>query len=176
MKMVLIALLVAGLLMGCDQKNPEKATSTSEAIALPFEVTYKGTPEIGSMKNVQTVMEWNKRFSQLNFNVGDLLADTVTFHLADGFNLTAPRDSAIAFVRAYAADISKIDVIYTAAVPVNMVGQDHEWVFSWTTETYTSKDGKAEKAFFHEDYRLEAGKIREVFQYARQEAPAPAAK
>ncbi|MEX2232144.1 MAG: nuclear transport factor 2 family protein [Cyclobacteriaceae bacterium] len=175
MKMAVLVLLLAGLLTGCDQKNPEKKTSDDESVALPFEVTYKGTPEIGSMKNVQTVMEWNKRFSQLNFNVGDLLADTVTFHLADGFEMTAPRDSAIAFVTAFAANISQIDVIYTAAVPVNMAGQGHEWVFSWTTETYTSKDSKGEKVFFHEDYRLEGGKIREVFQYARQPPP-PAAK
>jgi hypothetical protein len=176
MKTGAIMLLLAGLITGCEQKNPEKAKSNDESVPLPFEVAYKGTPTIGSMKNVQTVMEWNKRFSQLNFNLGDLLADTVTFHLSDGFNITATRDSTIAFVRAYAADMAKIDVDYTAAVPVNMVGQDHEWVFSWTTETYTSKDGKAEKAFFHEDYRLEAGKIREVFQYARQEAIALQAK
>jgi hypothetical protein len=69
------------------------------------------------------------------------------------------------------AEISKVDLTYTAAVPVNNTDQNHEWVFSWTDETYTLKNGNVEHAFFHEDYRLERGKIREVFQYARKSAP-----
>ena len=85
--------------------------------------------------------------------------------------MTAPRDSAIAFVRAYAAEISRIDVIYTAAVLINNTAQNHEWVFSWTDETYTLKNGTVEHTLYHEDYRLEGGKIREVFQYARKVAP-----
>jgi len=163
MKMTVALFALAGVIFACEKKTEEKTTSAAESVTLPMEVSYKGTPEIGSMKNVQTVMEWNKRFSEMNLDLGDLLADS------------ASRDSAVAFVSAYMADMKTIKVIYTAAIPVNMIEPKHEWVFSWTDETYTLKNGDVEHSFFHEDYRLEGGKIREVFQYARKDATEPIA-
>ncbi len=175
MKMTVALFALAGVIFACEKKTEEKTTSAAESVTLPMEVSYKGTPEIGSMKNVQTVMEWNKRFSEMNLDLGDLLADSVTLHLADGIEMSASRDSAVAFVSAYMADMKTIKVIYTAAIPVNMIEPKHEWVFSWTDETYTLKNGNVEHSFFHEDYRLEGGKIREVFQYARKDATEPIA-
>lgn len=171
MKMAAVVFLLACGLLACDLNLKENNAPPPESVQLPMKLSYSGTPEIGSMTNVQTVMEWNKRFSLLNMDVGDLLADTVTFHLSDGMEMTATRDSAIAFVRAYVSDISKIDISYTAAIPVNVVERGDEWVFSWTEESYTLKNGGVEHAFYHEDYRLLNGKIREVFQYARKLAP-----
>jgi hypothetical protein len=165
----LASFLLAGVLIACEQKMTEK--EPSQSVSLPMEIAYKGQPEIGSMKNVQTVMEWNKRLSELNLNLGDLLADTVTVHLAEGVEMTATRDSTLAFLKTFVMGMSKIEIHYTAAVPVNVMPQNDEWVFSWTDEKYTLKNGNVEHNFLHEDYRLEGGKIREVFQYSRKPAP-----
>ncbi len=172
MKKIVALFAVTAVVFGCEKKAQE----VSEPITLPFEVTYKGTVEIGNMKNVQTVMEWNKRLSALNTDIGDLLADSVSWHLQDGFELNTVRDSAVAVIKGMVGDMTSVKVIYTAAVPVNNPTAKHEWVFSWTDETYTHKDGTIEHHFMHEDYRLEGGKIREVFQYARKDAPAKPAQ
>lgn len=50
---------------------------------------------------------------------------------------------------------------------------NHEWVFQWIDESHFYKNGKKEHVIYHEDYRLEKGKIRQVYQYSR---PAPAKK
>lgn len=171
MKMSIVACLFLLLFTGCKENPEQKKSSTGKPVALPMKVSYPGTAEIGDMKNVQTVMEWNKRFSSMNFDVADLLADTVTFHLSDGTDMTASRDSTIAFLSAYAAETSQIDIDYIAAYPVSVPEQNHEWVFSWTDETYTMKNGNIEHNYYHEDYRLVDGKIREVFQYARKKSP-----
>jgi hypothetical protein len=171
------ALFVAGALalFACAKKAEEAAPV--ESITLPMEVTYKGTPAIGNMKNVQTVMEWNKRLGALNTELGDLLADTVSVHLSDGFEMTVPKDTLIVFLKDFVAGMTSVNIVYTAATPVDNTTTKDEWVFSWTDETYTHKDGKVEHTFIHEDYRMVEGKIREVFQYARKEAPPkPAAK
>ena len=175
MKKVITFFALASVLCACEKKA-ENTTAAADPVTLPMEVNYKGTPSIGSMKNVQTVMEWNKRLMELNMNLGDLLADTVTWHLADGGEMTAPRDTAIAAIKKFMTDFTNIKVVYSAAVPVNNNEMKHEWVFSWTDETYTHKDGKIEHTFIHEDYRLEGGKIREVYQYSRKDAPPPAAQ
>ena len=165
----LALLAMAGPLNTCDsEKAAEK--NLAENVTLPMEVAYKGSPEIGSMKNVQTVMEWNKRVSELNLNVGDLLADSVTVHLSDGMEMSGTRDSTIAFLKTFIMEMSKIEIHYTAVVPIRVTPQEDEWVFSWTDESYTLKDGNIERNFLHEDYRLKGGKIREVFQYSRKPA------
>lgn len=169
MKKTALLVVAALALFACAKKAEEAAPA--EPITLPMEITYKGTPAIGNMKNVQTVMEWNKRISEMNTDLGDLLADTVAFHLNDGFEMTAPKDSLIDFVKSFMADLTTVKIVYTTAVPVDNTATKDEWVFSWTDETYTHKDGKVEHNFMHEDYRMVGGKIREVYQYARKEAP-----
>lgn len=171
MKTLPVLCLLACVFTACEQKAEEKSAPSAQSLTLPMKLTYPGTPEIGNMKNVQTVMEWNKRVSSLNLDVAELLADSVTFHMADGFEMTATRDSAIAFVSKYAEEMAKIEIVYIAAVPVNVVEQEHQWVFSWTDESYTFKNGTVEQNFYHEDYRMEDGKIREIFQFARRKPP-----
>ena len=174
MKTLPVVCLLACVSSACDQKIEENNASVAESVTLPMNLIYPGTPEIGNMRNVQTVMEWNKRISNLNLDVADLLADTVSFHMADGLELTAARDSIISFITAYVNELAKIEIVYVAAIPVNVIEQGHQWVFSWTDETYTLKDGAVDQNFYHEDYRMEDGKIREIFQYARKRSPPPA--
>jgi len=173
-KIFLIVLLVV-CMSACEKKASESASAAPEPVTLPLEVSYKGTPVIGSMKNAKIVMEWNKAFSELNPEIGVFLADTVTWHMADGTELTATRDSAMVQIKKFMGSLSNMKIEYVAIMPADNPDQKHEWVFSWTDETYTYKDGKVEQQSIHEDYRIEGGKIREIFQYARK-TPAEGAK
>ncbi|MFZ2907208.1 MAG: hypothetical protein WAZ98_13480 [Cyclobacteriaceae bacterium] len=157
------------LIFSCTEKKAETPAAEIPTPQLPMEVTYTGKTGIGSWDNVKVVMEWNKRLSQLNTDLGDLLADSVNIHLADGTEFSGPRDSIIQVLNTFVGQVSGLNLVYTAAVPVNNVDKNHEWVFSWTDETLTFKDGKIDHTFIHEDYRLEGGKIREIFQYSRKE-------
>jgi hypothetical protein len=158
------------LMISCTEKKTDAPVEETAAITLPMEVTYTGKTEMGSWDNVKTVMDWNKRVSEMNTDLGDLLADSVTIHLADGMEFDAPRDTVVNILKSFMGELTGLKLTYIAAVPMNNVDKNHEWVFSWTDETFTYKDGRVEHTFIHEDYRLEGGKIREVFQYARKEA------
>src|SRR5689334_23528259 len=94
----LILFCVACMVVACEKKAPEN-TAAVEPVKLPMEVSYKGTAVIGSMKNAQIVMECNKRLGELNTDIVEFLADTVTWHMADGFELTASRDSTMAHIK-----------------------------------------------------------------------------
>jgi hypothetical protein len=169
MRKIMLALIaLASVFVACEKKA-EVAAVAAEPVVLPMEVSYKGTPSIGDVNNVKVVMEWNKRISERNFSLGDLLADTVTWHLADGMEMTAPRDPALVALNQMLSDLTEIKIKYISAIAVNNAEQKDEWVFSWTDETYTHKDGKIDHTLFHEDYRMENGKIREVFQFQRKD-------
>lgn len=174
MKNVVALFTLACLTFACEKKAAEVAVPTPDPVTLPMEVSYKGTPAVGNMKNVQVVMECNKRLSELNPDIAGLLADSVTLHFADGTDITGTRDSVLVFFKKLIENFSSIKINFTAAIPIDNVDAKDEWVFSWTDETYTHKDGKVEHQLFHEDYRLEDGKIREVFQYARKPPAEPA--
>jgi len=161
------------ILVACGSNLVETA-APSDSLLFPMELTYQGAPAIGDMANVQTVMEWNKRLSELNTDLGDLLADTVTWHLYDGTEMTSSRDSTLSVIKGLITNMDSVNLIYTAVVPIDVTPLDKgkdEWVVSWTNETYYLKNGKKEHHFIHEDYKLVGGLIREVFQYARMEAP-----
>lgn len=161
----------ACLMSGCQTKSAESAALPAP-VDLPMEITYKGAIVTGDMNNVKTVMEFNKRITQLNPEVGDLLADTVSFNMEDGTQfLNISPDSAVSIIKGFISEMTEIKVSFTQALPLDNVDQKHQWVLSWTDENYTSKDGKKDHKYLMETIRLKDGKVREVFQYARKEAP-----
>lgn len=170
MKSIVALVAVALAIVACEKKPAENTTTTTpvENVVLPIEYTYTGSPGVGTMKNVQVVAEFSKRLSELNPDVGDLLADTVHWSMSEGWELIAPRDSALAVLKGFLGTLTSMKIVYTSQIPIDNVDKKHEWVFSWSDETYTYKDGKTEHVFLHEDYRLENGKIKEVYQYARK--------
>lgn len=162
----------AYIITSCQTKPVESAT-LPEPVVLPMEMTYKGQVALGDNNNVKTVMEFNKRLSGLNTDVGDLLADTVSFNFADGMQfLNLTRDSALVLIRDYIGGMNEVKVTFTKAIPIDNVDMKHEWVLSWTDEYYTYKDGKKEHTYLHETVRMQDGKIREAFQYSRKEPAA----
>jgi hypothetical protein len=165
-------LALASILFACEKKAAETPAAEAETVTLPVEFTYKGNAVIGDRKNVLTVIQCNKRLSELNTDVGEFLADTVTWYMYDGTTVTAPRDSMLTTLKQFIGALSSMKIVYVSAIPVNNEAAGDEWVFSWTEETYTFKDGKVEVQDLHEDFKMVGGKIREIFQYARKAAAA----
>lgn len=162
----------ACLMSGCQTK-PAESASLPAPVDLPMEVTYKGKIVSGDMNNVKTVMEFNKRISEMNTDVGDLFSDTVSFNMEDGTQfLNVSRDSALSIIKGFVSNMSEIKVSFINAIPLDNVDQNHQWVLSWTDENYTAKDGKKDHVYLMETIRLKDGKVREVFQFARKEPPA----
>jgi hypothetical protein len=154
----------------CCQNKPSEtpAQSPAETVTIPVEYTYKGNATIGDMKNVAVVAECNKRLGEHNADIGEFVADSLHWVMADGTEVRMAHDSAVAFIKDFVENTTSIKVTFITQIPVNNTEQNHEWVLSWSDETYTFKDGKVEHGIFHEDYRMENGKIREIFQYKQQ--------
>lgn len=170
-----LCILAAGLfLLSCnekkeDEKKDSMETTTAPAdIKLPLEVAYKGTPALGSWDNATIVMNFNTAFINGDMaKMGSMLADSVTFTLADGNNFNGTRDSAVAIVTNWRQSMTDAKQSYIAIVPLNNTTTKDEWVFQWIDEEHNYKDGKKEHNILHEDYRLVGGKIRQINQYAQ---------
>jgi len=155
------------LALACDKKPVEEPV-VAEPVTLPVELSYKGATKIGDMENVKTVLSCNKRFSELNADLAEFFADSVDCHFADGTEIVASRDSVVSVIAGFIGTLSSLKIDFIAAVPVDNIDLKHEWVFAWTDEVHTFKDGTVVEQSFHEDYRMQGGKIREIFQYVRK--------
>jgi hypothetical protein len=100
-------------------------------------------------------------------NLGSYLADSVHMVFADGTDMNNVRDSIVAAIKAWRESMSSATQTYISAIAVDNKDMGHEWVMQWIDEAHVYKDGKKEHMIYHEDYRLENGKIRELFQYAQ---------
>jgi hypothetical protein len=168
MKSQLLVLAVALTALGCGEKPAPTPEETAQKVTLPVDYTYKGGFTIGDMKNVQVVAECNKRLSEHNADIDEFVADSLHWVMPDGTEFDIPHDSAVAFIKKFVESTSSIKIVFTAQIPLYNAENNHEWVASWTDETYTFKDGKVDHNNFHETYRLVNGKIRELYQFAQK--------
>jgi len=169
MKRNLSTLMVfACLLAACSKDETKSENKTPEPVAYPVELSYKGTPAVGDFNNVKRVLESNKRLTELNADIGEFYADSVIMHLADGGEISGPRDSVLVAVSGWIQSLTSLKIDVISAIPVNNADLNHEWVFVWTDEVHTYKDGKVVTQTLHEDYRMVNGKIREIYQYTRK--------
>ncbi len=155
--------------------NNEKATEQKEeikapasAVVLPNKMAYQGTASIGKAENIAIIMNFNNDFvaGKLD-NIGSYLADSVHLVLEDGVDVNTVRDSIVAMIKTWRESMTDAKVSYISAMAVDVKDKGHEWVFQWIDETHNYKDGKKEQRIYHEDYRLENGKIREAYQYGQ---------
>jgi hypothetical protein len=171
MKTILVVSMLcccAGIQISCQTK-PVESAALPDPVVLPMEMTYKGNMALGDMNNVKTVMEFNKRLTELNGDVADLLADTVTFRFDDGTEfIDMSRDSALAIINGFLGSVTEINVVFNKVIPIDNTDMKHQWVLSWTDEQYTFKDGKQEHKFLQETIRIKDGKIREALQFSRR--------
>ncbi len=184
-KMILPAALLLCLLFSCKEKQTGASVSTSPVnpsgeIKLPMELWYSAKKtEIGNNENMITVMKWNKFLGEKNVDSAfALLADSVTIYLADGSVSNNVKDSVKAELNRFINSLKSISIKYMFALPLNAVYENKtdEWVESVTDEEYFFKNGKHQHSNFSEDYRMENGKIRFVYQYERKILPPPPAK
>ena len=183
-KCMIPAALLLTLFFACNDKPADETTTTTtttsttdEKVVMPMEMSYSGKIEIGSNANMVKVMQWNKWMGEGNVDsAASLLADSVSIDLSDGTSFNTTADSIKKVLLGWRSAMKTIDIKYIAAMPINNIDKKHEWVLSWTDESYTYNDGKQEHLIIHEDYRMENGKIRQVLQYARKVPPPPPAK
>ena len=149
-----------------ETMNEAKAPETK--VTLPFKMAYEGTPSVGKTENIVTVMNFNGDFIAGKVdNIGSYFADSVHAVFEDGNQMNTVRDSVAALIKAWRGSMTSVKQSYIAALAVDNKEKGHEWVFQWIDESHDYKDGKKEHHIYHEDYRLENGKIREFFQYAQ---------
>jgi len=165
--------MATAFLFGCNSESatPVKTAETQAPetkVTLPFKMSYDGTPSIGKTENIATVMNFNGDFiaGKLD-NIGSYFADSVHIVFEDGIDMHTVRDSVVNLIKAWRGSMSAANQTYISAVALDNKEKGHEWVFQWIDESHDYKNGKKEHRIFHEDYRLENGKIRECFQYAQ---------
>ena len=160
-------------LFSCNNQNTTtdktaEVKTADKRISLPFKMAYEGTPSIGKTENIATVMNFNGDFIAGKMdNIGSYLADSVHVVFEDGKEINTSRDSLIAVMKDWRGSMTDAKQSYISAVAVDNKDKGHECVFQWIDETHDYKDGKKEHFIYHEDYRLENGKIREAYQYAQ---------
>ena len=161
------------LLFGCNnQSKPtdqkEEVTVPATKIELPYKLAYDGTVALGKPENIVTVMHFNGDFIAGKVDsLGSYLADSVHLVLDDGSEYNSVRDTIAAMIKSFRVSMTGAHQSYILAVALENKDKGHEWVFQWIDETHDFKDGKKDHKIYHEDYRLENGKIRELFQYSQ---------
>ena len=123
---------------------------------------------MGNSENLDLIIEWNNRRSNLQYEVGDLIADTLTIYWAEGTEWVAPRDTIVAYLQFQYDNISSQEITINAAIPIYYSDVEHEWIYSWIFREVTFDDGNQSSSYFHEDYRIIDGRIRMIYQFRRE--------
>ena len=154
-----------------EQAKEDKKVETNDPetkVTLPAKMSYEGTASIGKSENIVTVMNFNSDFIAGKLDdIGSYLADSVHVVFEDGTDMNTVRDSVVATIKAWRGSMTSAKQSYISAIAVDNKDMGHEWVIQWIDESHDYKDGKKEHRIYHEDYRLENGKIREMFQYGQ---------
>jgi len=166
----ILIIIVSVLLISCSNKQDAEQHSRpdTKTFTLPEGFSYAGrNPEMGNPDNLQLIMDWNERRSNLQHEVGDLIADTLTMYMSDGTEWIISRDSVITRLGGLYDEMSGQKITVNAAIPIYYSDLDHEWVYSWVHIQTGNIDGQKTANYFHEDYRIINGKIRMIYQFKR---------
>jgi hypothetical protein len=168
------------LLVSCNSNQPAPAAepakpATDSAVAVaptinsPYEIGYSSKFVMGNPKNAENVLTLWKDYDNGNLSAHkDILADTFAAYMANGSNLRAPRDSAIALIQKH-RDALKGAVDYVDAVmAVRSTDKNEDWVLIWGKEVDTHKDGKVDSVDLQETWRINKdGKADLLYQLSR---------
>lgn len=182
MKQIFVAVFALSF-MAC---NNEKAKET-RAEAKPnvpanmygFTPTYSASFVMDSAANTETVLALWKEWKD-----GDLstsrshFADTVSFFLPDGSNMSGPADSMIKNMQSYRSTFKSIEPTVEAIFSTKSTDKDENWVAVWGYEIQTDTKGKVDTISLQETWRFnKAGKADLMFQAQRKGMlPPPPAK
>jgi hypothetical protein len=138
------------------------------------EFSYSGSWEKADDGLKEVVLGWNNALASptdLEAAAG-FLADSVTVFMWDGSVVDGTKDSVMNVVKEFLAGSSNIKVEFDAMMAVHSTDRNSDVVMSWTDERITVLEGNEERIWIHEDYVLENGKIRVVYQYGMKQAEA----
>ena len=119
----------------------------------------------------EAVLGWNNALaSPTDFeSAASYLADSVTVYMWDGSVVDGTKDSVMNVVKEFVGGATNLKVDFDAAMAVHSTDRNADVVMSWTEESWTNAEGKEEHMWIHEDYVLENGKIRLVYQYVMKD-------
>lgn len=177
---VAIAILTA-CNSGTHQSNTEAVTSSGsgpekqESLTYPFTASYSSDFDIGSTKNVQTLLEVYQNWDN---NVLDKalssFAENDTIFFADGRMFAGSRDSLFAVAKKMREPLGMLVDSIHAWVPLRSKDKKEDWVVVWTRQISTDAQGKSTATELQETWRFDKnGKINLMYQYAQQPPKMP---
>lgn len=139
----------------------------------PYKASYGAKFEIGDPKYSATVLNLWKAWEDGDLSIGkEHFADSVQMIFANGIVLNGTRDSVFNTVQNYRNMYSGMKNTVAAYTSLKTVGQDHNWVDIWGTETATEKSGKVDSMHIHEIWMFNKdGKISYMQQYVGSKTP-----
>lgn len=160
-------LAIAVALAGCQPQEQEPRSNGFVNIADP---AVEGKQwKMGTQEAVDFVQKLSD-----NYNAGDVdavmaaVADTATFHFADGTSVTG-KDSLRAGLTGYIDNMESYNwslvFIYSVDLDLDAGG---EWVFAGGDETRTPKGGEEETVSLLEAFYVVGDQIVEMYQYERK--------
>ena len=166
---IVLSMIIIIVVTGCSRHTEEKEQEHNSALVLPDIFTYKGrNPQWGNNEDLRLIMRWDQMRSELDYNFYPLIADTLTLHFADGHQLVFDKNSAVSHFKIEFDGVLTQKITINAAIPVFYPDVEHHWVYSWIFQEKVLANGDSLTAYFHEDFRIENGKIREIFQFKRE--------
>ncbi|MBC9930150.1 hypothetical protein [Chitinophaga qingshengii] len=176
-----ISLFVAiAILAACNSGTNESNTGTAttsgagsekqESLNYPFTASYSSDFEIGSTKNVQTLLNVYQHWDN---NVLDKaipsFAENDTIFFADGGMFAGSRDSLFAVAKKMREPLGMLIDSIHAWVPLRSKDKKEDWVIVWTRQISTDAQGKRTATELQETWRFDKnGKINLMYQYAQQ--------
>ncbi len=181
MKQIFITVIAASVI-AC---NTAEKTSPGETKAVTetkpasisnmsgYTASYSTSFELGDVKNAEAILALWKSWDEGNLSTSkQYFADTVSFYVSEGGEITGPRDSTVADAQRYRDMFSAVKSTVHAIFPIKSTDKNQEWVCVWGTEVRTDKKGKTDSIHLQETWRFNsAGKTDLIYQYARVATP-----
>jgi hypothetical protein len=183
MKKILAAFFALSLVACNNEKTAETPTTAEAKPLVPanmygFTPTYSASFVMDSAANTETVLALWKDWKD-----GDLsksrgrFADSVSFFMADGTNMSGPTDVLMKGMQDYRSSFKGMDVTVEAIFAIKSADKSDNWVAVWGHEIQTDMKGKVDTVSLQETWRFnKAGKVDMMFQATRKGMlpPAPA--
>lgn len=160
-------------IIACNSDKPAEVTEAKPFVPTNmygFTPSYSASFVMDSAANTEAVLALWKEWKD-----GDLtpsrshFADSVSFFLADGTNMSGPTDSLLKGMQAYRSSFKGMDVTVEAIFSTKSTDKDQHFVGVWGHEIQTDQNGKVDTVSLQETWRFnKAGKVDMMFQAQRK--------
>ena len=151
-------------------------TAQVDNTTYPYTADYSHNFEIGSTKNVQTLLQLYKDWDNNTLdNSKNSFADVDTMIFYDGSMFAGTRDSFLTVAKQIRTKMGTVVDSVHAWVPLRSKDKNEDWVLIWANEISTDASGKKTSNQLHEAWRFNKdGKADLVYQYAQAPPKMPA--